>query len=239
MEDTKTADSDPFDMFREWIESWFWSRDLKRVCGYLHISPPEVKSYLKTQRDLLNSVNKQALEKQTEKNQSLEDGMFPTIIRHRLYELHVEFLPAISTNFKHSVNGLVRQVIELYILTLYCRFQPIYKKSLIEPKDEKFDKVRQKVEEIKRSKIDIPYIAEDISKDQFLDGVYTNFSFYSNVFHSCPHSLSKDVLHLHNDDGETAVGVPAKDWPADSEEAAFALYTFYAYTHAILRELTM
>lgn len=234
------SDFDIFDMIFNRVESFFLGRDLKHICKELKVPPEGVKLYLASQKDLLKAVNKENVSKEIKKEQTMEEGCFPTVIRHRLFELHQEFLPNISTKFKHSTNGLVRQVIELYIVTLYCRIHPEFRTVIIERKEERFENVAGKIKEIKEAHIKVSYIPERISTDEFLDTVHNNFKMYSNLFHPSPRSLAKDIFHSEPDEsGDRAIIIPIKDIPVSPDESNAALYTFYVYTRLIIQELEM
>ena len=145
-------------------------------------------------------------------------------------------------------------MIELYILALYCRFKPEFRKILLEDKKERFDKKGGKdgrIAEMKNSKITLPYV-EGISKNGFLDSVLSDFNFYSSLFHTTPLSFATNIWvhdkkenrtrfyiqNPHLNENEVIVSFP-KDAVPDEKETSRNIDKFYTYTALILMESNM
>ena len=149
-----------------------------------------------------------------------------------------------------SASALARQVVETYILLLYCRHNEKAREDLL--KEERVKGTTWKiVDNLKKSKIKIPYIKE-ITSDKFLDSVYTLFGHFSSIFHLSGKSLSQNmwIWNAHKNQTRTYIQDPelkenekmiifSKKSVISDEEIFELIHQFYTYSGLILEELNL
>jgi len=180
--------------FKELIELHKLNWAINKVCkksNSIHLYQTRSR-YAYIQKQIFYEVNK------TEMKQTSINNFYPEILLSHLHDLHTEFPYVALDGFWNSANGLCRQVIEIYIQALYCRLKPDYQKRLMERDNEKFSNIKGKIEEIKKSNLQLPYI-DGAPKSNFLDNLLKEFNFTSNRFHPSSNSLSEKIWIIDQD----------------------------------------
>jgi len=232
----------------ERLERRVWNKKIMKTSKRNTIPPILVKMYLRIQDDLLKKINNPQAKPQQKETYEI---LYPWVILHRLYDLNREFINIIPFDYYYSASALTRQVIELYILVLYCRFKPEYKRISLESKSERFSNKKAKIDELKKESVNIPYI-KNISKTEFLDAVYSDFQIYSSMFHPTPISFSKNILVFSEMDNHTRFYIEnpkitekdkllflGKGYTASSDKMKNIIHQFYAYSGFLLSELRL
>jgi len=176
------------------LERYIWNRPVKKICKKYRISKIYQKIFLDIRKEILKRVN----DEQEKDVRGLDHAVvaFAPLITNRVYELNTEFPTLVKMEYFHSANAITRQMVDLYIRMLYCRHKPAYVKILLEKPDQPFPRVGKMKEEIKTSKMDLPYLKDIIdlstrkplTKEDFLEATYSDFEYFSEMYH--PSSLS-------------------------------------------------
>jgi len=251
--------NEKFDNFYEKLEfkSELKRRDknLKKICRKYKINSNLEEMYLRIQKNILEEINKKILEKKNKKKTNTKqekrsEYLYVDSVLKRIYELNKEFLTLILLKFYHSSNMLTRQIIEIYIQILYCRYNPNYKRVLMET-PEKFSYILDKVNQLKKANIDLPYICV-VNKEEFLDNVYSDFSFFSDKLHPSSFSFAENIWIYNKKENKTRLyiekpilinGEMLIFFPKESiiplETFRRIIDTFFTYSGLILEEICL
>lgn len=219
--------------------------NLLKACKRYRISEENSKKFVMVQQELLEKINSTPSSEPKETH----EVFFPQLILSKLYELNNEFVGILPFEYNLSAAALTRQVIEVYILTTYCRAYPSFKEKILKDKNEKFADKKRRIKDLE-TQIDFPYIPT-LNKRTFLNGLYNDFTFFSSVFHPSAMSLSKNIWIQNNKGKNTTtyyqtpqieegeIIILFKKAPPLQGEMEFIIGNFYIYTYFVLKELEL
>jgi len=256
--------SQSFKKFEEKIDNFFdkisskkelydWNRKIKRICKKYYVDKFHEEMYLGIQKDILEKINDKP---PIAPKEQLPQVLYQMVILGRVYELNKEFPVLIELEFFHSANAITRQMVEIYTRVLYCRHDSSYKKVLIEKLDKnfRFPNTKDMVKILKESNIEVPYI-KGATKKEFLDKVYSDFQYFSDIFHPSPRSFASNIwvvkddknkevksarLYIENpsiNENEMIVSFP-KQSPVHPKSIKSMCHEFFIYSSLILTELS-
>lgn len=239
-----------FDYFDHRSELKRWNKLIKKVCKKHYIKNKQlIHMYLSIQKDMLDKVNRKIKEGIQDKS-NFENTQFNTIIVQKIYDLNREFILLINGEFHNSAFALTRQIIEIYIRLIQCRYNRNLIKKLLEEERQK-DAMKNIVEELKK-KAQLPYV-KGIDSEKFLDSTLNWFYFFSNFFHLSGIGLSQNMWVWNEKENSTR---PYFKDPKLKDEERLIIFTkksalpderiyfdiihqFYTFTDGCLKELKL
>jgi len=247
------------------FELYLWNRTIKQLCKKYHISEVFQNFFLETRKNVLTWVNRPESKYSIKLSRSSESLFIPSIA-NRVFELNDEFPVVVKMGFFHSADAITRQIIELYIRTLYCRYNPSYIKILFEKPNERFPGAGKMKEIVKNSEMNLPYLKQIISllnkkqftREEFLDGIYSDFEYFSEMHHSSSQSFASNIwivdrdinkkvksVHFHIEDPEKIKNkdmgllIFVKRSHVPIEHIEMMIRQFFFYSTLILAELSL
>jgi hypothetical protein len=188
------------------FELYFWNETIKKLYRKYHMPKNSLNVCLETRKNVLIWVNDPESKYSLESDSSPKSLFIPEIA-NRVFELNEEFPTLIKMRCFHSANAITRQVIDLYIRTLYCRHDPSVIKSLFVESDEGFPRTPDMNETLKNSEIDLPYLKQvmnlsnkkQFTKKEFLDIVHSDFKYFSEKAHPTLESFAHNTWVVERD----------------------------------------
>jgi len=241
--------NDKFDRWDNKKELKKWNRLIKKACKKNFIRNEMILNmYYSIQKEVLEKVNDRGQEGIYNKEQ-IKNTPFSTIIKQRIYDLNREFIYLINGEYHNSLFALTRQMTELYILLLYCRYKKPKIDNLLKEKRQT-EAITNIVNSMKK-KINTPYVKE-VSSEKFVESALNWFYFFSNMYHISGSSLSqnmwiwneeKNSTRLYVDDPNLKEGekllIFSKKSSVHHKEYQIIIHQFYTFTGVALTELKL
>jgi len=226
-----------------------WNKLIKKACKKHYIQDKRfVDMYLAVQKEILEQVNNRIPEGMQEKEKS-KNIPFNTIIKQKIYDLNREFILLINGEFHNSAFALTRQIIEIYIRLIQCRYEKKLINKLMEEERQK-STIKNTIEELKK-KVKFSYVRE-IDSQKFLDSVLNWFNYFSNFFHLSGIGLSqnmwifneeKNLTRLYIEDPVLKEGellmIFSKKAVIHDKQYFTLIHQFYTFTDGCLKELKL
>jgi hypothetical protein len=238
-----------FDYFDHKSELKKWNKLIKKACKKHYIKNKQlIQMYLSIQKDVLSKFNKKIKEGIQEKN-NFEDTPFNTIIIQKIYDLNREFILLVNGEFHNSAFALTRQIIEIYIRLIQCRYDRNLIKKLIEEKRQK-SPIKNTIENLKKEAT-FSYV-KGVDSKKFLDSTLNWFEHFSNLFHLSGIGLSQNMWVFNEDtnltrfyiqdpnlkEGEKLI-IFSKKAAVQKEQYFELIHQFYTFTDGCLKELKL
>lgn len=189
-----------FDAWENKKELKKWNKLILKSCKKYWIKEELLrKMYMGIQKDVLEEVNNKG-SKEVHSLQDFRNSPFNIIIKQRIYDLNREFVFLINGEFHNSLYALTRQICELYIRLIYCRYDNSSIKKLTDEKKQSL--VIADVIKNLRGKVSFPYL-KDTENNKFLDSTLTWFYYFSNLYHVSGVSLSQNMWVTKEDEPST------------------------------------
>ncbi len=242
----------------EWAENKMDNGDNKRELGKWNklIRKASKKYWIRNknffdmyegiQKDVLEEVNKKSLSGVHEKDE-FKRSPFNIIVKQRIYDLNREFVFLVNNEFHNSLYALTRQMCELYIRLIYCRYDKSTINKLIDEKKQKLG-ITDVIKNLK-GKIAFPYL-KDTEADKFLDSTLSWFNYFSSLYHVSGVSLSQNMWVSHKNEMSTRLYIEkpkleegdqllifSKKAVVTDEQYRTLIHQFYTFTGLSIREL--
>ena len=233
-----------FDKISHRAESKKWGSLIKNACKKHYVKEILfLEMYQSIQKEVLEEVNCPKLNKA---NLS-QNQHFHQVIRQRVYDLNREFILLVNGEFHNSLYALTRQMVELYLLLVYCRQDNQKIKNLLQEEKQNAN-LYSVIDGLKKGKISIPYV-QNIESDKFIESVYSWYRHFSNFYHTSGSSLSQAMWVVKKDSPITSryvenpvlsngdkLMVFTKKLPIDSDQYRILMHQFYTFSDGCLKE---
>ncbi len=170
---------------------------IKNVCKKNHIR-------VKFKDDLI-TVQKELYQKVFESTQqgghtpfNKEEALYHTLILSRAYQLNREMLLALKNDMYHSAIALTREMIEVFIATLYTNIvNPDYLNFLIWKKEEKeYTRYGNLISLIKQKLI----ASNKKERVRYIELILQDWQYFSSMFHPSQKSFYRSVWSLNKNE---------------------------------------
>lgn len=170
------------------------------------------------------------------KTSEFDNVLYQSLVFGRVYELNKEILSSILMESFHSSYALTRQIADLYIRTLYVRIKPEYIEVISGKSNKSFPKTNKMIEEIKTSQLDLGKFrwTAEATRERFIDGIYSDFCFFSELFHPTTESFVSNVWvtdKLGNKKGVVAETKSYKETHHDLKDKTVLLFPLKTPVH--------
>lgn len=187
-----------FDSIDQRLELRKDKKRIKKICKKYALPSFLLDMYSMIQEDIHKRAHTKDMKEG--KMEDFDKKLYQTLVFGRVYELNKEILLNIPSENFHSSYALARQMTDLYIRTLYVRIKPEYLEVISGKSNKSFPDSRQMIEAIKKSSIDLGKFkwTEEATRDKFIDTIYDDFCFFSELFHPTINSFASNVWVVDN-----------------------------------------
>jgi len=245
----KSWADDRFDEWENKKELNKWNKLIKKACKKYSIRNKQfLFMYSSIQKEFLERINDRDLDGVHGK-EDFKDTLFNTIVEQRIYDLNREFIFLVNGEFHNSLYALTRQIVEIYIRLIQCRYDRAMLKRLLEEERQKTP-IKNTIENLKK-KATFPYLKET-KDDKFLESVLGWFNYFSNLYHFSGISLSQNmwVSNEYNSSTKLYIQQPklekgdsllifSKKSVVTDKRYRILIHQFYTFTGLSIKELKL
>jgi len=193
-----------FDKIENRKELKKWNKLIEKACKKNSVKNSLfIKMYKGIQKEVLLRVNREDFEN-PENITSFKQTPLNAIVRQRIYDLNREFIFLINGEFPNSLYALTRQMIELYIRLIQCRYDKKLVEKLISEERQR-GSIKGEINLLKQ-KVKLPYVKE-MKGSKFLDSVINWFYYFSDLFHVSGISFSQNMWIFNEEKKNTRLYV--------------------------------
>jgi hypothetical protein len=239
-----------FDRFENKMELKKWNKLIKRACKQHFIKNKLfIDMYTGIQKDVLNLVNEKGQEGVFSKEESFKHTPFSTIIKQRIYDLNREFIFLVNGEFHNSLYALTRQIVEIYIRLIQCRYDNTLLDRIVKEERQKLT-IKDTIISLKK-KAKFPYL-KDTDESKFLESTLSWFNYFSNLYHLSGISLSQNMWVSPKDEFVTKLYIEkpklnegdkllifSKKSVVTDEQYKILIHQFYTFSGLSIREIKL